>query len=430
MNCWRIGCTILVALSISLASCQSWIDRPETAHEVAPRDFSQLTSDNASLDIVQVPGSVVAPPTVETDIVTERVGDGERVTTQERLVERAADGSSTTIATLAPVEEIRIKPGENWTIDSLVGQINGRPVYASLFMQSIEDRILRIVAENPRQRAQRMIEDLIAERFRQYIDNELIIAEAEGMLTPEMQEGIFAWLQGIQEQTVAGYGGNRASATQTLQDQFGMNMEQYLKEKRDEALAQDLLRRRVKPRTIVSWRDVERQYSMLDSTFNPEPKITIGRIRLSTADELQIKDVEERLLRNETFAQVADALHVPENGRWQTYQLPPNGIAGLELAQDIRDALSAVENGKATAPMRKTSTVSWYCVMDIEAQLRRSIFESMLQRQIRRGLEDQRARYEQFRYLSSLRDRWVTNDIDQMTRRLTTIAWDRYLPDA
>ncbi len=418
----------LVAMLCIACGCQTLVDRPETATEVSARDFSQLSPENQPLDIVQVPPSVFSPEEVRSTSETEVLGQGEKTTTQKSLVEKNEDGSERVVLLGNPTDEIRIKTGGKWTIDSLVGQINGRPVYASKFMQSIEDRILRIVAENPRPKAQRMIEQLVGERFQQYINNELIIAEAEGMLSPEMQEGIFAWLQSIQEQTVAGYGGNRTSASQTLQDQFGMNMEQYLKEKRDEALAQDLLRRRVKPRTIVSWRDVERQYSLLEKSFNPEPMITIGRIRLAATDGLQIQDVQSRFGRGETFAQVVAALNLPDGGRWQRYQMPATGIEGLDLSAEIKKALIGLENGKVTSELKTPTALSWYCVIDIETQMSRSIFEPMLQRQIRHGLEDQRGRYEQFRYLGSLRDRWVTNDIDQMTRRLATIACDRYLP--
>lgn len=413
---------------LSIQGCAVLVDRPETATEITSQDFTVVPAEDRKLNIVAVPTDVFAPEQVQTDVTTTTSGGVETVTTQKSLVEKNADGSTRTVAIGGGSEEIRLRAGEKWTIDSLVGQINGRPVYASQFMQSIEDRILRIVAENPRQRSQRLIEELVAERFQQYINNELIIAEAEGMLSPEMQAGVFAWLQGIQEQTVAGYGGNRASASQSLQDQFGMTMEQYLREKRDEALAQDLLRRRVKPRTIVSWRDVERQYGLLEKDYNPQPRITIGRIKLTPSDEALIADVESRLARAETFSQVATALALPDGGAWQQFQLPPNGLEGLELAQEIRTALASVAQGTVTAPIRKPTSVTWYCVIDVLQQTQRSIFDPVLQRQLRRALEDQRGRYEQFRYLRSLRDRWVTNDIDQMTLRLTRIAWDRYLP--
>ena len=433
MSIWRVANIICVfgtvaAVGIALSGCETLVDRPETEAEVIAYDFSHHSNGNSGLDIVQVPPTVFAPEEIRTTVDIEKEGEAEKVITQKERVQKNADGTEKVINVGAATDEIRVKPGEKWTIESLIGQINGRPVYAGKFMTSIEDRILRIVAENPPGNAQRLIEKLIQDRFQQYINNELIISEAEGMLSPEMQAGIFAWIQSIQEQTVAGNGGNRTSASQSIEDQFGMNMEQYLKEKRDEALASDLLRRRVEPRTIVSWRDVERQYSMLEKEFNPEPRITIGRIRLQVSDELEIKNVQERFKRGETFAQVVTALNVPDGGKWQQYPLPKNGLAGLELADDIKKILLAVENGHVTEELRKGSTATWYCVTNVQQQATRSIFESALQRSIRRGLKEQRGAYERNRYLASLRDRWVTNDIDQMTKRLIVIAWERYLP--
>lgn len=433
MSIWRVVNIIgvfgtVAAVGIALSGCETLVDRPETEAEVIAYDFSHHSNGNSGLDIVQVPPTVFAPEEIRTTVDIEKEGEAEKVITQKERVQKNADGTEKVINVGAATDEIRVKPGVKWTIESLIGQINGRPVYAGKFMTSIEDRILRIVAENPPGNAQRLIEKLIQDRFQQYINNELIISEAEGMLSPEMQAGIFAWIQSLQEQTVAGNGGNRTSASQSIEDQFGMNMEQYLKEKRDEALASDLLRRRVEPRTIVSWRDVERQYSMLEKEFNPEPRITIGRIRLQVSDELEIKNVQERLKRGETFAQVATALNVPDGGKWQQYPLPKNGLAGLELADDIKKILLAVENGHVTEELRKGSTATWYCVTNVQQQATRSIFESALQRSIRRGLKEQRGAYERNRYLASLRDRWVTNDIDQMTKRLIVIAWERYLP--
>ena len=433
MSNWRVVTIIgvfgmIAVVEFALLGCETLVDRPETAQEITASDFNHLSAANSGLDIVQVPPTVFSPEEIRTSEETETDAQGEKVITQKTRVQKNADGTEKVINLGAATDEIRVKPGEKWTIESLIGQINGRPVYAGKFMTSIEDRILRLVAENPPGNAQRLIEKLIQDRFQQYINNELIISEAEGMLSPEMQAGIFAWIQSIQEQTVAGNGGNRTSATQSIEDQFGMNMEQYLKEKRDEALASDLLRRRVEPRTIVSWRDVERQYSMLEKEFNPEPRITIGRIRLQVSDQLEIQNVQERFKRGETFAQVATALNVPDGGKWQQYPLPKNGLAGLELADDIKKILLAVENGQVTEELRKGSTATWYCVTNVQQQATRSIFESALQRSIRRGLKEQRGAYERNRYLASLRDRWVTNDIDQMTKRLIVIAWERYLP--
>ena len=419
---------LLAVALIAAVGCRKLVDRPETAIQVGASDFNTKANAVTPSDVVQVPPSVFASPSVRSSSEVKQESGGEEVVTQRSVVETEADGTEKVVATLAPTEDIRVKPGGRWTVDSLVGQINGRPVYASKFMQSIEDRILRIVAENPRAAAQRMIAQLVAERFEQYINNELIIAEAEGMLTPEMREGIFAWLQSVQEQTVSGYGGNRTEATQSLQDQFGMTMDQYLQERRDEALAQNLLSRRVKPRTIVSWRDVERQYSILEKEFDPSPIVTIGRIRVTESETAMLEDVRARLARGEAFVDVAKVAGMERDGVWRQDKLPPSGIAGLDLAEDIRKALAAAEQGKPTTEVKRGTSVYWFCLLSEEIIEARPIFDPILQRRIRGGLQEQRARYEQFRYLASLRDRWVTNDIDQMTRRLTDIALARYLP--
>jgi hypothetical protein len=56
----------------------------------------------------------------------------------------------------------------------------------------------------------------------------------------------------------------------------------------------------------------------------------------------------------------------------------------------------------------------------------RSIFDQKLQLQLRRQLENQRYGMEQYRYLQSIRTRWISEDLDQMKKRLIQFALERY----
>ena len=80
-------------------------------------------------------------------------------------------------------------------------------------------------------------------------------------------------------------------------------------------------------------------------------------------------------------------------------------------------------------PLEQTAFESWFSVLEISSPPARSIYDPEVQIQIESQLSDLRYRQEQERYLKSLRNRWITDDINKMLIRLLRIALNRYLPD-
>lgn len=360
------------------------------------------------------------------------------VRTSEQAVEE--DGRTFVVETevvetdgKADVREIRVETelpvGESYTIDGLVGQINGRPIYADEFFLSIQDRILRLVAELPRAQAMQQMDLLVTSRFREFVNSELIIAEAESGLSPEMQQGVFAWLRSTQEQTIAERGGTRATAEASIDEQFGMSLDDFLEQRRTIALAGDLLRKRVTPRTIVSWRDVEQAYLRRWSEFNPPAVMRIGRIRFNKnrqAEELEQARalVEEQI----TFAEICKRMDVEDGGFWLEVTLPEDGIQGTTLVAAVKDRLEGLKQGEISEALEQRSFVSWFSVLEIVQPKGNSLYDPEVQIALESQLSDLRYRQEQDRYLVSLRNRWITDDINKMRLRLLLIARSRYLP--
>ena len=404
-------------------------ERDEAGAIVTPEDFARADAAPGSVGPVKVPSTFFDPPTISIDRTVEEAGSLD-IVDEKTVIDtpRGSGGARSTRVVGAATETVELRPGQSWTVDALVGQINGRPVYASKFLQPLEDRIMRIVSEMPRAQAQQEIARVVVDRFQQQVNSELVIAEAESMLTPENQQGVLAWLKDVQEQTTAAYGGNRTAATRSLEQQFGMTMEQYLNERRDEALANQLLQRRIEPRTIVSWRDVEREYAANEAEFNPQPTITVGRIAVRSADEAKVKDVGDRLAAGEAFSAVAEAAGVQQGGAWRDFKLPEGGLAQLDdLNPDVRTALLAVEPGKATPPLKQGSSTVWFTILASTKGETRSIFDARLQLLLRASIAERRSVRERMRYLNGLRQRWISQNIQTMQDRLVRIAWDRYL---
>ena len=235
----------------------------------------------------------MASPEVVTTTEGTEIGDTEvAVTRREIIVDQPGVGAEG--ADLGPIEfDETIKVGVRWPVDGLVGQINGRPVFAAEFFLPIEDRLIRLASDAGPEGAQRAIISLVHERWMTFVNSELVIAEAESGLNMQMQQGLFAWLTNLEEEVTAQRGGTRFGAEQSLMDDTGMTMEEFIEQQRKLGLAGQLIRKKVEPRAIVSWRDIEQIYRAEYDIFNPPSQVVIGRIlMLNRRDAERIEQVK------------------------------------------------------------------------------------------------------------------------------------------
>jgi hypothetical protein len=365
---------------------------------------------------------VVGPVMVETETV-EVVRGGDTLTeTSERVV--SPDGID---ETRLFVEET-VAVGVAYPVEGLVGQINGRPVYADEFLLPLEDRILRIIAELPLAQAVREIDLLIARRFDEYVNSELIIAEAESRLSAEQQQGVLAWLRNVREETITNRGGTRDAAAESIEDEFGVSIEEFMEQRRSLALGQDLLRKRVQPRAIVSWRDVVQAYRRQFAEFNPPARVRIGRVRLHRERDLErLNLVEAALADGAGFAEIVE-LAGAEDGEWIEIELPAEGIEATTLAVPVRERLDLATPGSVGEPLDQGVFRTWFTVLAVEQPPGRSLYDPQVQLALENQLSNMRFAQEQDRYIASLRDRWVSDNLDAMLARLLTITRLRYLP--
>ncbi len=338
-------------------------------------------------------------------------------------------------AAVTTPEPSLISPNEAWLVDGYIGQVNGRPMFADELLLEIRDRLLQTSKlARSAQSAERLqavkneFAKIVRDRFDSWVNSSLIVAEAESLLSEEEQQGLFAFMRDFQEREMATRGGTRTAAEQALWEKENISLEDFLRRSRNELLANDIIRKRVGPRVIVSWRDVEREYNRRYNEFNPPSKALIRHIVLDPAkDQEKIDEVKTRLANGDPFQDVATSAGMEEGGKWIEVSLNPDGTfdAG-ELRESLKEQIAKLTPGETSPAFTLGTTLQWVHFGEVTSAPGRSIYDPEVQTAIIEELKERRFSVEIQNYIQSLKRRWVADDLDQMWTRLLTVAFQRY----
>jgi len=328
-------------------------------------------------------------------------------------------------------------PAQRIIVDSLIGQVNGRPIFADAFFEPIEDQILAARAQLSPQDFVNTMDRIIADRLNMVIMNELVLAEAEAALTADVRVGLRYWLKDMEEQKLAESLGVRARAEQSLAEE-GMTLDEYLRLKKDEALVYKLVSEKIEPRVIVTWRDMEREFERRQSEFNPPAMVKLGKIVLRKESEADmIAAVDAGIADGKSLAEIGSTLSKPNAYTEDEYQLGPDGMAGLPLNADILDAIKGLNEGATSRPVEVTIaplmagesarvSVYWYQVVSVTRSESRTLYDPVVQRQLYNEVYRRRLDEERDRYLMSLMSKGIYDDVEEMSLRLRRVALLRY----
>ena len=421
----------LLAAGCLLCGCESQqIARDRPAEVVDLGVFQAPSSIDAS-------EAVAAAPASDTLAAADVVDEPPPVMADPRAEEfpLGAAGPAVDPATGTTEEPPRVlsRPldvGDRLVVDSMVGQVNGRPIFADDFFLPIEDALIALSQRTTPQEFIRQATLIVSEELRQVVLNSLFLAEAQATLTPQERVGLFAWAQQLREQVTAGLGGTEVEAERQLLEREGQTIESKLRDLQDRALIRKLLDERITPRVIVSWKDIEREYrkDRWQERYNPPGKVTLARIRLMTESDAELlESVKERLAGGENFVEVAESLEVPGSGIWQTFE---GRLESVELANETLQAQLAAlkDEGDTTPPFELGPTTWWVHVAEIDRPEPRSLYDPQVQRELAAYIRSVRATEEQNRYIETLLEEGIYDELDQMVARLVTIAVLRYGP--
>jgi hypothetical protein len=325
--------------------------------------------------------------------------------------------------------EVVGQPGRPVIVDSLIGQVNGQPIYADEVLAPLMDRLAAMYEERPEAIFRREMYNLVEQELRGYVQNELIVAESRASLSSEEQTGLLAFMDKIREDAVRKRGGVVHEAERRLLEEEGKTIDEYIDSERQKVLIQELLRDKIAPKTLVSWRDIERAYRASRRELQPSPTATLGRIRLKTVgNEARIALISKELAAGEPFDVVARQAGMTDDGRWQTFELPASGLSDISLAPFYAPGLEEIRDGGTSQAFERGSWTMWISLLEVTRPPIRTLDDPDVQRMLQQQLVMARSQRAEGQYVYELLQRGIHDEIVLMVNRAFQIANSRFPP--
>ena len=311
----------------------------------------------------------------------------------------------------------------------MIGQVNGRPIFANEVLDPVSDELWaearRLSLDEFRKKAfatvQKRLEDVIL--------NELFLSEAQIGLSDEQQTGLLGFLRNLREELVGQGGGVRAQAERRMQEEEGLTLDEKVDLERNKMLIGHLLRTKIGPHVVVSWRDVQREYKRKYEQYNPKPEVSLGRIQVTTeGNEDRIESIEQRLMAGEAFMDVAKDEGMRNDGVWDSFLMGPDGISDIEIAEEYKQHLVGLNSGDTAGPFSRGRRTVWIHVIKLEQDEGQSLYSAQVQNELRQELHNRLYQREQKRYIDELMQRGIFDNIVEMSNRVMDIVMVRFVP--
>lgn len=328
---------------------------------------------------------------------------------------------TTTAATEEPSAAPAPRAGH--AIDAMIGQVNGKAIYANNAFEAIEDQLIALGRSLPPTEFRQRAAELIVGRLQQLVTDALILGEAERDLSAPEQAGLFQYLKQQREELIRFWGrGSIAVAEDNLVRHTSRSLDETLQDTREQMLVQRYLRQELFPQINVSRKQIERYYHDHKDTYAPPASRTIRLIRVK---DPEIADRVDRILaKGKPFAEVAarsfNLYHADEGG------LMSERAVGDEVfgEEGLNQAMLALQPGEHSPRQQALGGYAWVYVETIDRETHRSLrdaqleIDSILRRQQFQALTE--------RYRRELYETGSYNSIESMSLALIEIAMNRY----
>ena len=314
-------------------------------------------------------------------------------------------------------------------LDAKVGDVNGKPIFASSFFEPIEARLLAEAERLPPNEWRASAGRIMSRRLDGIIADELLRAEALAALTPNQRVGLQAFLSNFRNNLLSENLGSSQLAERRLQENQGITLDEALRQKEVDTLVQLTLIREINRRVNVSWRDIEQRYERDIDEFSPPPTAVLVVIRAFKDEGEKVEAIRTRLDAGEVFAEIAAS-------DLNNYNSDQQGVQRVRLSgsfeetrffgpDTLNDATRGLSLGEWTGPIELGSSVYWIQLSDLE-QESVSLYDAQLK--IQRDLTLERREQAREQYFKRLEERARVSTRDEVLMRLFEIAEQRYAP--
>ncbi len=312
-------------------------------------------------------------------------------------------------------------------VDSMVGHINGHPVYASEFFAEKEAHYRGEARRLPPAEWLAFVRQDIAQALRVQIRDELILAEFEASLKPEEKAGLLYFVSNLREELISQARGSRERAERRAEEE-GKTLDEVVASQRDRALIYEQLKREIRSKVFVSWQEIQVEFERNRERYLQPGAAKLRMIWIPAGDSLRADRVATQLAAGEPFADVAsrESDFNPKEGGLQPVSLdgPTYAESRILAVPELNEHAKDLEVGETAGPFDYSGRLIWMRLEEVFIDTR-SLFD--FQDIIRRELVARREDSEMDRYLRQLMERSSMTEIEEMENRLFEIAAHRYL---
>lgn len=324
--------------------------------------------------------------------------------------------------------------GQVYVVDQLVGQINGKPVYASEFFRHSEARYRQKAVEmgGTREGQERWLRETrrdIQEALLERVRDEILLAEFRSTLNEEQRRGVLAFIDSIRDDLISGNLGSAALANERLQEEEGLTIDEKVDDMAQQELIYAHISREINRHVRVTDRDVRQYYQQHIDKYQPPPVARLYLISVPTKEAAAIDAVVTGLASGTSPRDLArdPGRFLPEVGGLLESELKNRNYREAQLItnEQLNEAARQLRPGETSERIDLGSTAYWVHLSEIHQPPGRELYDVQLE--IRNELRQQRFAEEHERYFKTLLNRANFSDFDEMGNRLFEYAADRFL---
>ncbi len=342
-----------------------------------------------------------------------------------REIEGAGEGESPAGAGEAGAAGVAARGSR---IETMVGQINGRPVYASDFFAPMDSRLRAEAKKRPRAEWMRYMREQVWDALRDRVRDELLLAEFQASLTPEQKLGVLAFAETLRSGLIRENLGSSELANRRYLEEEGLSLEDKIRLERDKELIRAQIRKVIGDRAYVAWREVVLAYEREEDLFRPPAKATFRIVQVPLGDAERLERVTSALAAGEAFEEVAkreSAFNASQGGLVEVTAPGAWEEATIFAAEELNAVARRLSAGVTSEPFEWSGSRVWLRLESLDRPPAKTLYDAQLD--VYDALRRAQISKEEARYFDQILSRASVSDLNTMRGDLEAIAVERYL---